>query len=117
MTSVSLRAHRRQHGGQVNLGEVINEQVGGRGAAIHDDEMRLLQRGEDAVEFTAVVQVEKPGVGMKPLQRRVLVVESIATCAMPLSLRNWTKLTAKKLLPTPPLPLRMKSSRFMWFQV
>ena len=74
MTSVSLRAHRRQHGGQVNLGEVINEQVGGRGAAIHDDQIRFLQRGENAVEFTAVVQIEKPCVGMKPLQRRILVV-------------------------------------------
>src|SRR5262245_1850888 len=33
------------------------------------------------------------------------------TWAMPLSFRNWTKLTAKKLLPTPPLPLRIRSSR------
>src|ERR1700685_2171797 len=32
---------------------------------------------------------------------------------MPLSLRYWTKLTAKKLLPTPPLPLRMRIRLFM----
>src|ERR1017187_2493666 len=32
---------------------------------------------------------------------------------MPLSLRYWTKLTAKKLLPTPPLPLRMRISFFI----
>ena len=74
MTSVSAAPERGQHGGQVNLGEVINEQVGGRGAAIHDDQIRLFQRGEDAVEFAAVVQIEKSRVGMKPLQRRVLVV-------------------------------------------
>src|SRR5271165_1773995 len=30
-----------------------------------------------------------------------------------LSLRYWTKFTAKKLLPTPPLPLRMRSSRLI----
>jgi hypothetical protein len=32
--------------------------------------------------------------------------------AMPLSLRYWTKLTAKKLLPTPPLPLMMALNCF-----
>ena len=67
-------AHRRQDGGQVNLGEVINKQVGGRGAAIHDNEAGVLQRGEDAVEFPAVVQIQKPGVRMKPFQRRVFIV-------------------------------------------
>src|SRR5208283_832528 len=41
-----------------------------------------------------------------------------ATWAMPLSLRYWTKLTAKKLLPTPPLPLRMRISLFigLWIE-
>ncbi len=33
-----------------------------------------VRRREDAVEFAAVVQVEKTRVGMKPLQRRILVV-------------------------------------------
>ena len=42
--------------------------------AIHDNQVRLLQRAENAVEFTPVVQIEKPGVGMKPLQRRIFVV-------------------------------------------
>src|SRR6266496_2917597 len=51
-----------------------NEQVRGRGAAVHDDQIRLLQRSKDAVEFTAVVQVEKSRVWVKPLQSRILVV-------------------------------------------
>lgn len=63
-----------QHGGQVNLSEVINEQVGGRGAAVHDNEVRLFKGGEDSVQFAAIVQVQKPRVGMKPFQRRVFVV-------------------------------------------
>src|SRR4051794_40402577 len=36
---------------------------------------------------------------------------------MPLFLRNWTKFTAKKLFPTPPLPLRIRSRRFMGLEV
>jgi len=68
------RAEFGQNGRQVNFGEVINEQVGGRGAAIHDDEVRFFQRREDSVEFTPVIQIEKAGVGMKPFQRRIFVV-------------------------------------------
>lgn len=62
------------HGGQINLGEVINEQVRGRGSAIHDDETRFFESAENAVEFATVVEVKKSRIGMKPLQRRVLVV-------------------------------------------
>ena len=68
------RAEFGQHGGQVNLHEVVNEQVGGCCAAIHDNKVRLLQRAENAVEFAAISQVKKPRIGMKPLQRRVFVV-------------------------------------------
>lgn len=68
------RSHRSQDGGQVNFGEIINEQVGGSGAAIHNDQIRLFQRPEDAIEFTPVVQVEKMRVWVEALQRRVLVV-------------------------------------------
>ena len=57
-----------------NLSEVFNEQVRGRGAAIHNNQIRCLQRGEDPVEFSAVVQIEKLRVRVKPLQRRILVV-------------------------------------------
>ena len=63
-----------KHGGQVNFGKEVNEQVGGRGTAVHDDQIRLFQRGENSVEFAPVVQVKKSRVGMKPFQRRVLVV-------------------------------------------
>jgi hypothetical protein len=33
------RAQCDVYGGQVNLGEIINEQVSGRGTAIHDDQV------------------------------------------------------------------------------
>ena len=69
-----LCAERGQHGEQVNFGEEFNKQVGGRGTAVHDDQICLFQSGEDAVERAAFGQVQEAGVGMKPFQRRVLVV-------------------------------------------
>ena len=65
---------RGQHGEQVNFAEEFNEQVGGRGTAVHNDKICLFQRGEDAVERASFGQVQETGVGMKPFQRRVLVV-------------------------------------------
>ena len=65
---------RRKHGGQVNLGEIINEQIGGCGAAIHDDQIRLCEGGKNVIEIAPVAQIEKPGIGVKPFQRRILVV-------------------------------------------
>ena len=63
-----------QNGGEVNLGEVVEEQVGGCGPAINDDEIRFLQTVKNAVEFPAIGEVEKLRVGMKPFERRVFVV-------------------------------------------
>ena len=65
---------RRKHGRQIDLAKIIYEQVGGCGAAIHDDQIGFCQCGKKVVEFTPVAQIEKPRVGMKPLQRRIFVV-------------------------------------------
>ena len=48
--------------------------VSGCGAAIHDNEVRFLQRAENAVQFAVIAQIQKPRIRMKTLQRRVLVV-------------------------------------------
>ena len=69
-----LGVKRCQHGWQINFVEKINKQVGGCGAAIHDDQICLCQRGKNGVKVTPFAQIEKPRVGMKPFQRRVLVV-------------------------------------------
>jgi len=61
-----LCVKRCQHGRQINLVEKINKQVSGGGAAIHDDQICLCQRGKNGVEVTPFAQIEKPGVGMKP---------------------------------------------------
>ena len=69
-----LGVKRGKHGGQINLVKKINKQVGGCGAAIHDDQIRFSESGKNGIEVTAFAQIEKPRVGMKPFQRRVLVV-------------------------------------------
>jgi len=69
-----LGVKRCQHGGQINFVEKINKQVGGCGAAIHDDQICLCQRGKNGVEVAPFAQIEKPRVGVKSFQRRVLVV-------------------------------------------
>ena len=63
-----LCAERGQYGEQVNFGEEFNEQVGGRGTSVHDHEISLFQRGEDAVERASFGQVQEAGVGMEPFQ-------------------------------------------------
>jgi len=65
---------RSKHGGQINFVEKINKQVGGCGAAIHDDQIRFSESGKNGVEVTSFAQIEKPRVGMKPFQGRVLIV-------------------------------------------
>ena len=67
-------SERRKHGRQINLGKIINEQVGGGGAAIHDHQIGFCQCVKKAVEFTSVAQIKKSRVGMKPFQRRIFVV-------------------------------------------
>ena len=42
--------------------------------AIHDDQIRLLQRGEDGVHLATVRQVEETGLRVESLQRGILVV-------------------------------------------
>ena len=69
-----LRANGGQHGEQVNFSEEFNEQVSGGGTAIHDDKIRLFQGGKNAVERPAFGQVEEAGIGVKPFQRRVLII-------------------------------------------
>ncbi len=69
-----LGVKRCQHGWQINFVEKINKQVGGRGAAIHDDQIRFSESGKNGVKVTPFAQIEKSRVGMKPFQRRVLVV-------------------------------------------
>ena len=41
---------------------------------IHDNKVRLLQGGENAVEFTTLFQIKESGVRVKPFQRGILVV-------------------------------------------
>ena len=65
---------RREHRWQINFVEKINKQVGGCGAAIHDDQIGLCQCRKNGVKIMPFAQIEKPRVGMKPFQRRVLVV-------------------------------------------
>ena len=69
-----LGVKRGKHGVQINFVEKINKQVGGCGAAIHDDQIRFSESGKNGIEVTAFAQIEKPRVGMKPFQGRVLVV-------------------------------------------
>src|SRR5262245_2773750 len=64
----------RNNGGQVDLVEVIEKQIGRSGAAIDNNQVRLLHRSENAIEFAAIVEVEEKRFGMEPLQGRILVV-------------------------------------------
>src|ERR1019366_1070350 len=43
-------------------------------AAIHDDQIRFVQHGENRINFGRVGDIEKQGFGMKPFQRRIFVV-------------------------------------------
>jgi hypothetical protein len=45
MTRVSDAPMADKHGGQINFVEIIEEQVGGCGAAIHDHQIRFFERG------------------------------------------------------------------------
>ncbi len=69
-----LGIKRCQHGWQIYFVEKINKQVGGCGAAIYDDQICFCQRCKYGVEVAPFAQIKKPRVGMKPFQRRVLVV-------------------------------------------
>jgi len=68
------RAKRGQRCVQVDLAEEIEEKVGGSGAAIDDDEIRLFQRLDYTVEFAAIREVKKSCFGLKSFQRRILIV-------------------------------------------
>ena len=68
------RAERLEHSGGFNFGEVIEKQLAGCGAAIHNHEVRPLQRTENTVELALACDVEELRVRMKPLQSRILVV-------------------------------------------
>lgn len=69
-----LGVKRGKHGGQINFVEKINKQVGGCGAAIHDHQIRFSESGKNGIEVTPFAQIEKPRVGMKPFQGRVLII-------------------------------------------
>ena len=68
------RAERLEHNGGFNFDEVIEKQLAGRRAAIHNNEVRPLQRTENAVNLAPVCQIQELGVRVKPLQSRTLVV-------------------------------------------
>jgi len=67
VASVS-RAERLEHSGDINFDEVIEKQLAGRGAAIHNHEVHPLQRTENAVELALVCEIEELHVRVKPLQ-------------------------------------------------
>ena len=57
------------------------------------------------------------GVRVKSLQRRVLVVGINRYMSDALVLQELDEVHGEETLPTPPFPLRIKSSRFMGFGV
>src|SRR5438445_263940 len=68
------RAERLEHSGGFNFTEVFEKQLAGSGATIHNHEVRLLQRTENAVELAPVCEIEELHVRVKALQSRILVV-------------------------------------------
>ena len=63
------RAHGGQHRGQINDLEIVNEKVGGSGAAIHHHQIGFLQSAvKISVQSAPVGQVKEEGIRMKPIQ-------------------------------------------------
>ena len=115
MTSVSAADKFLSVSAQINLVEIIKKHFGGRRAAVHDHEIGFVQRANHGVQSARMGQIQKfHVVAVKAFQRGIFVVAVAGDVNwIFLSLRYWTKLTAKKLLPTPPLPLKIKSRRLV----
>jgi hypothetical protein len=83
--------------GQDDLHEVVMEEVGGRGAAVDDEQAARFCGVKDGIEAALILQADKLGVEFSWSVSR-------APCARQPSLRYRTRLVVKKLFPTPPLP-------------
>src|SRR5208282_6692304 len=72
----------RERGGQVferwlqgNLVEIIEKHLGGRGAAVHDDEIGFFQRANHGVQAARMSQIQKLHVvAVEAFQRGIFVV-------------------------------------------